>query len=108
MNKLARRVSSPASLAPAVDWGSRIRDIAGIVAPTTAVTALLLYFGYIGTRARFAYFGVYLDLTEISNQDRVLSGLEVLYVPAALVLLAILAGADCHAAVSWLVAQPGR
>jgi hypothetical protein len=123
MNKLARRVRSPASRrrpprttppaaggqpAPAVDWGSRVRDIAGIVAPTTAVTALLLYFGYIGTRARFAYFGVYLDLTEISNQDLVLYGLEVLYVPAALVLLAILAGAGCHAAVSWLVAQPAR
>jgi hypothetical protein len=108
MNKLARRVRSPDSPAPGVDWGARVRDIAGIVAPTTALTALLLYFGYIGTRARFAYFGVYLDLTEISNQDLVLYGLEVLYVPAALVLLAILAGAGCHAAVRWLVGRPDR
>jgi hypothetical protein len=90
------------------DWFARTKEIAGFIAPTTAITALLIYFGYVGTRARFAYFGVYLDLTELSNQNLVLYGLEVLYVPAALALLALLAGAACHAAVGWLVSAPDR
>lgn len=107
MDKLARRPRAPEPPAdPAPDWGTRLKDLAGILAPTTAITALLLYFGYIGTRARFAYFGVYLDLTGLSNQDLMLYGLEVLYVPAALVLLAVLLGAAGHAAVSWLTGAP--
>lgn len=115
MDKLARQARGSVPTAPpeaeaatGKDWGTRLKDLAGLIAPTTAITALLIYFGYVGTRARFAYFGVYLDLTELSNQNLVLYGLEVLYVPAALVLLAILAAAGCHAAVSWLVAAPGH
>src|SRR4029453_766373 len=79
---------------PPPGWGPQIKEFAGFIAPTTAVTALLIYFGYVGTRARFAYFGVYLDLTELSNQN--------------LVLLAFLAGAGGHAAGGWLVTAPGR
>lgn len=115
MDKLARQARGNGPPAPpeaeeaaGKDWGTRLKDLAGLIAPTTAISALLIYFGYVGTRARFAYFGVYLDLTELSNQSLVLYGLEVLYVPAALALLAILAAAGCHAAVSWLVAAPGH
>jgi hypothetical protein len=117
VNRLARRARGPAPAGPpetgdaahtGPGWAARLKDLAGLIAPTTAITALLVYFGYVGTRARFAYFGVYLDLTELSNQNLVLYGLEVLYVPAALVLVAILVAAGCHAAVSWLVTSPGR
>lgn len=82
---------------------ARIREFANIVAPVTLVTSLLLYFGYVGTRARLEYFGVYLDMTGLSNQDLVMSGLEVVYFPAALVFLALLAGAVAHGMVSWLL-----
>ncbi|GAA2707138.1 hypothetical protein [Actinoplanes palleronii] len=107
MDKLSRRPRAPAPPAETgPDWGTRLKDLAGILAPTTAITALLIYFGYIGTRARFAYFGVYLELAGLSNQDLMLYGLEVLNVPAALVLLAVLLGAGGHAAVSWLTGAP--
>jgi hypothetical protein len=101
MNRLARRTAATPAAGP--DWGARLRDLAGILAPTTAITALLLYFGYVGTRARFAYFGVYLDLAGLSNQDLMLYGLEVLYVPAALILLAVLLATAGHGAMTWLV-----
>ena len=84
------------------------RELANIVAPVTLVTTLLLYFGYIGTRARLEYFGVYLDMTGLTNQDLVMSGLEVVYFPAAMLFLAVLAGAIAHAAVTWLLTRPGR
>ena len=104
----AERASGDPAVDGSPNWVARVRELAGIIAPTTALTALLVYFGYIGTRARFAYFGVYLDLTDLSNQNLVLYGLEVLYVPAALALLAILLATGCHAGVRWLLTLPGR
>ncbi|MGK5682878.1 hypothetical protein [Actinoplanes sp. URMC 104] len=109
MNKLARRTHAAAPPPDAGgDWSARARDLAGILAPTTAVTALLLFFGYIGTRARFEYFGLHLDLAGLSNQSLMLYGLEVLYVPAALVLLATLVAIGVHGAVSWLTTDRER
>jgi hypothetical protein len=97
-----RQVDQPVSLT------ARLKELANFIAPTTAVTALLIYFGFVGTRARFAYFGVYLDLADLSNRALVLYGLEVLYVPAAIVFLAILLAVGTHAMVTWILAAPSR
>ena len=94
--------------APAPSMAARIKELAGFVAPTTLVTALFVYFGYVGTRARFEYFGLYLDLTDLSNQDLLMYGLEVAYVPAALIFLVLLLAIAAHAAITWLSASPGR
>jgi hypothetical protein len=82
---------------------ARLKQLTNVVAPTTLITSLLFYFGYIGTRSRFAYFGVYLDMTDLSNQRLLLYGLEVIYIPAALGFLAVLAGVTLHAGVRWLL-----
>jgi hypothetical protein len=79
-------------------WGA-------VIAPTTVATAMLLYFGYIATRARFAYFGVYLDLTELSSRDLVLYGIEVLYLPVAVLLLAVLVIVAVHLAATRLTGR---
>jgi hypothetical protein len=84
---------------------TKISQWAAVVAPTTVVTAMLLYFGYIATRARFAYFGVYLDLADLSNRDLVLYGIEVLYPPVAILLLAVLVLAAAHLAVTWVTSR---
>jgi hypothetical protein len=86
----------------------RLRELAAFVAPTTVATALLFYFGYVATRSRFEYFGVYLDMTDLSNQSLLLYGLEVVYVPAALGFLAVLLIVGLHAAVSWLATGAER
>ncbi|MFC4535430.1 hypothetical protein [Sphaerisporangium dianthi] len=87
---------------------TRIRQIAEVVAPTTLATALLLYYGYVATRSRFEYFGVPLDMADLSNRTLILYGLEVVYVPAALAFLSVLAVVAVHAAVIWrLGAAPG-
>jgi len=69
------------------------------------ITSLLFYFGYIATRSRFDYFGVYLDLTDLSNQNLLLYGLEVVYVPAAVAFLAAAAIIVIHGSVRWLLAS---
>lgn len=85
-----------------------LSQVASVVAPTTVITALLVYYGFIVTRARLDYFGVYLELTGLSNQDLVLSSLEALYVPAVLAALALLAGALVHGGVTWFLTGPRR
>ena len=82
---------------------ARLKQLTSVVAPSTLITSLLFYFGYIGTRSRFDYFGVYLDMTDLSNQQLLLYGLEVIYVPAALGFLAVLAALTFHSGVRWLL-----
>jgi hypothetical protein len=100
------RVTASPSPYPGADpdvtsLATRLSHWSAVIAPTTVATAMLLYFGYIGTRARFAYFGVYLELTELSSRDLVLYGIEVLYLPVAILLLTVLAVVLIHLGASW-------
>ncbi|WP_329102871.1 hypothetical protein OG792_25120 [Micromonospora sp. NBC_01699] len=86
----------------------RVVLVANFVAPVTVLTSLLLYFGYAGTRARMQYFGVYLDLANLSNLDLALYGLEVLFFPAAMIFMALFLGAAAHGVITWLLSAPER
>jgi hypothetical protein len=61
--------------------------LSGVVAPVTLVTAVLFYFGYVSTRAQFAYFGVDVDTLGFSTQDFVLRAPQSLLVPTLALLL---------------------
>ncbi|MEV6028874.1 hypothetical protein [Streptomyces sp. NPDC052036] len=94
----------PHSAAPEA-ISTRIQQFTEALGPTTLATALLIYFGYVATRARFDYFGVPLEMTGLSNQSLLLDGLEVVYVPTALIFLGVLAVSGMHFAVMWLLAR---
>ncbi|MBB1261724.1 hypothetical protein [Streptomyces alkaliterrae] len=79
-----------------------------MVAPTTVVTALLFYFGYVALRARFRYYGVDLDLVDLTLQETLLYGVEVLYPPVLVIALIGLAVTGLHAGVRWLLSAPER
>jgi hypothetical protein len=64
----------------------QLSTVAGIVAPTTVLTALLYYYGYVATYARFDYFGVDVAVLRLPTQDLVLRSVAVLYVPCAAIL----------------------
>jgi hypothetical protein len=84
---------------------ARLRQIAEALGPATLATALLIYFGYVATRARYDYFGVPVDMTGRSNQDMMLDGLEVVFVPAAMIFLGVLLLVGIHSLVLWLLAR---
>ncbi|WP_433249749.1 hypothetical protein ACQPYK_02935 [Streptosporangium sp. CA-135522] len=71
---------------------NRLVAVAGVLAPTTVIGGLLLYFGYVATYARFLYFGVEFEVVDLAPQDLVLLGVEALYVPLGLIILVVLAG----------------
>jgi hypothetical protein len=62
---------------------------ANVAAPAGVVTALLFYFGYASTRAKYAYFGVDVDAVGLGTRDFLLRSPQPLFVP--LVVLAVLA-----------------
>jgi hypothetical protein len=80
-----------------------IQVISAIVAPTTLLTALLFYYGWIRTNALFQFFGVDAAVLGFTTQDYLLRSTEALYVPLGTLLLIGLAGLWLHSLVTrWL------
>jgi hypothetical protein len=71
-----------------------------VVAPTTVLTALLLYFGYVATSTEFGYFGITLGTLGLSTQDLALRSIGALYVPLGGLLVLLLLATGVHAVVS--------
>lgn len=92
-----RRPGAPTRPASAPGGWTQVWGVLStVVAPVTLVTAVLFYFGYVSTRAQFAYFGVDVDTLGYSTQDFVMRAPQSLLVPAlgVLLLAALLVWAD--------------
>jgi hypothetical protein len=87
---------------------AQLTTYSSVIAPTSVITTLLFYFGYLATRARFEYFGVYLDLVNLSTPDLLLYGSEVVFVPVMLVAFTVLIAVALRLAGQWLVSDPRR
>ncbi|MBF6471780.1 MULTISPECIES: hypothetical protein [Nocardia] len=61
--------------------------IGAVVAPTTIITALCYYFGYVYTRKKLAHFGVDCDALGFASSDYVVGSVSVLYAPLLLLLV---------------------
>lgn len=73
-----------------------------VIAPTTLVTALAFYFGWVFTNARASYFGIDVSALGFSTQDYVLRSADVLFVPLGTIVLLALAAVSLH---SWVLAR---
>jgi hypothetical protein len=74
-----------------------------IVAPTTVLTALLFYYGWVRTNALFQYFGVDATVLGFTTQDYLLRSSEALYVPFGTLLVVGLASLWLHGVMTrWL------
>ena len=62
--------------------------VGSFVGPTTVISALCYYFGYVSTRKYFAYFGIDSDALGFSTADYVMKSASVLYAPIIAGLLA--------------------
>jgi hypothetical protein len=67
------------------------RFLAAVVAPTTLVTGLLFYFGWMHAYWFFDYFGVNSTLLGLSTVDLVMRSVDALFVPATVLGCAVLA-----------------
>jgi hypothetical protein len=58
------------------------------IAPTTVITSLCYFYGYIATRTYFSYFGIDTDAIGFTTGDYVMKSVPALYVPLVVGLLA--------------------
>jgi hypothetical protein len=88
---------APATADPAPGPGSGklpqlARVLGGVVAPTTLLTALLYYFGWLHAYYLFGYFGVNSTALGFNTVDYLMRSVDALYVPlAAALIVALLA-----------------
>ena len=78
---------------------------ASVVAPITVISALLFYFGYVSSRAQYAYFGVDVDTIGLGTQDYVMRSPQPLLVPLLTLVMIAVALVALHLAVSAWVAR---
>jgi hypothetical protein len=83
----------------APSWEQVYRIAGNIVAPATALSALLFYFGYVSTRAQYLYFGLDVDTIGLSTQGFIMRSPQPLLVP---LLVGTLLVAGALAAGRWL------
>ncbi|MFS1300187.1 hypothetical protein [Streptosporangium longisporum] len=72
------------------------------------MTTLLFYFGYVATTARFGYFGVYLEMVDLSLQEMLLFGVEVAFPPLIVLAIVGLLIIAVHTALRYLQSSPDR
>lgn len=105
--------SSRAQAQPTAEEGhtvgleARLKLVSSIVAPTTVLTALLFYYGYVSTTAEYGYFGVSVGVLGLATQDFLLKSVGTLYAPLAGLLLTVLVCLWAHSAVTAVVARRG-
>ena len=86
-----------------------VRLATSVIAPTTVLTALLIYFGHVATTAEYRHFGITLGTLELSTQDLVLRSIGALYAPLGGLLLLLLLGTWVqHTIARWLAVEAHR
>jgi hypothetical protein len=73
---------------------------ASVVAPATVLSAVLFYFGYVSSRAQYAYFGVDVDTIGLSTQDYVMRSPQPLLFPLLVLTLVGVGAMLLHNAVN--------
>jgi len=71
-------MEEPTAVSQFEQW---VRSGASIVAPATALSAVLFYFGYVSSRAQYEYFGIDVDTIGLGTQDYIMRSPQPLLVP---------------------------
>ncbi|MEJ3745865.1 hypothetical protein WEI85_21550 [Actinomycetes bacterium KLBMP 9797] len=82
--------------------------LAGVVAPTTLVTGLLFYFGWMHAYWFFQYFGVHSTLLGLTTVDFVMRSADALFVPMTVLACGSLLMLWAHAALRTRLAAGSR
>jgi hypothetical protein len=85
-----------------------LRTTGAVVAPTTAITALLLYFGRQHAAAFFGYFGVNFTVLDLTPTDFLVRSADGLFVPIAVVAVCALVGLWLHQSVVYRLPDDTR
>jgi len=77
--------------------------IGRVVAPTTLIVAILLYFGWVRTRNLYLTLGIHYSILELASQDYVLNSVTVAIDFLKWMLIVLLAIVWAHFCISWIL-----
>jgi hypothetical protein len=87
-------------------WDVLLRSLGTVVAPTTALTAILYYFGWARARAQFIYFAVDQKELGLSTTDYLLRSIGGAFWPVILIFVVILVGLWMHSTMNQALRNP--
>ena len=100
--------TGPGAVDPARSLQTTLRGIASVAAPTTLVSALLYYFGWVRTSREAYLLGLDDSLFGYSTQDYVLRSISSMYWPLSVGLVACMVGSFLHITViGWAAGTTG-
>jgi hypothetical protein len=100
--------AEPAPGARTVSARGALELVGLVVAPTTLVTALAFYFGWVLTYSRASYFGIDSSALGFSTQDYVLRSADALFVPLGAAIVLALGIVWLHGNVTRQLGDRGR
>jgi hypothetical protein len=68
-----------------------VADVLSIAAPTGLLTGILYYFGYVSTKAYYAYFGISLSALNLPTSSYLIDDANTFFKPAATLLIVLIA-----------------
>ena len=86
------KIPSPVPESPVPDISRLGRIFGTVVAPTTLLTALLYYFGWMHAYYFFGYFGVNSTLLGFGTTDYLMRSVDALFIPMTTTAVTVLAG----------------
>lgn len=87
-------------------WNLLLRSLGAIIGPTTALTAILYYFGWARARAQFSYFAVDQKELGLSTTDYLLRSLAGAFWPVIFLLVVIIVGLWMYSTVNQALHNP--
>ena len=93
---------------PGLDLRSAVELVGAIVAPTTLLGGLALYFGVVYVHAQAFYFGIDGSTLDLSTQDYVLRSADALFVPLGVLGGSAFVVLRAHAAFRRWASRPDR
>jgi hypothetical protein len=73
-----------------------VSDLLAIAGPTGLLTGILYYFGYVSTKAYYAYFGVSLSALNLPTSSYLIDDADTFFKPAATLLIILVAVFAVH------------
>jgi hypothetical protein len=88
--------------------GHTVIEVLAVIGPTSLLTGILYYFGYVSTSAYYFYFGVSLSALDYSTANYLVNSADTLFKPAATLLILLIAGFGVHALLGQALSLLGR
>jgi hypothetical protein len=88
-------------------WRS-VTEVLAVVGPTSLLTGILYYFGYVSTKAFYAYFGISLSALDFSSSNYLVRSTDTVFKPAATLLIVLIVLFLVHHLLSQALSRAGK